>query len=133
MNRLPCVGIPVADGLIGATPFVVGEQFRKRLRDGRPGAVLLVPAAPRAKGRVDLRIVRSIEMKAAVSGGRVGDDAVRIDGRALRSAPRRVRAGADFPTPEGGALALVLGILMDAARKAASSVEFAAMTVEIGA
>jgi hypothetical protein len=51
----------------------------------------------------------------------------------LRTAkcPRRVRPGADFSTPEGGALALVLGILMDAGAESGFVREFAAMTVEI--
>src|SRR5258708_6067558 len=69
VNRLPRIVMPVAAVSLGATPFVVGEQFRKRLRDSRPRAILFVPAATRAKGRVDLCIVRSIEMKTAVSGG----------------------------------------------------------------
>jgi hypothetical protein len=69
VNRLPSVGIPVTDGLIGAAPFVICEQFRKRLRDSRPCAVLFVPATTRAKDRVDLCIMRSIEMKTAVSSG----------------------------------------------------------------
>ena len=63
----------------------------------------------------------------------MGDDAVRVDGCALRSAPRRVRPAADFSTPEGGALALVLGILIDAGVEGGFVREFAAMTVEIGA
>ena len=77
--------------------------------------------------------MRSIEMKTAVSSGRVRDDAIGIEGRALRAAPRRIGAGADFSTPEGGALALVLGILIDAGVEGGFVREFAAMTVEIGA
>jgi hypothetical protein len=77
--------------------------------------------------------MRSIEMKTAVSSGRVRDDAIGIDGRALRGAPKRIGAGADFSTPEGDALALVLGVLIDAGVEGGFVREFAAMTVEIGA
>src|SRR4029077_238176 len=112
MDRLPGVGMPVPDGAVGAAPFVIGEQLREGLRHGRPGAIFLVPAIRRAKGRVDLRVVRGIEMETAVPRGRMHDDTVRIEGRALRRAPRRIRAGANLSPAEHGPLALMLGILM---------------------
>ena len=83
VNSLPGVGIPVLDRAVGAATFVFGEQLREGLRDGRPGAVFLVPAVRPAKGRVDLRVVRSIEMKTAVPRRQMYNDAVRIDGRPL--------------------------------------------------
>ena len=67
--------------------------------------------------------MRSIEMKTAVSGGRVRDDAIAHRRSRIASAPRRIGAGADFSTPEGGALALVLGILIDAGARGKLALE----------
>ncbi|RWV83324.1 hypothetical protein GW17_00055085 [Ensete ventricosum] len=132
MNRLPGVRIPIPDRAIGVAPFVVREQFRKCLRHGSPCRVFFIPAAPRAKGRVDLRVMRGIEMETAVASGRMTHDAVGIDGRTLGGTPRRVRRGANLAPSECGTLALVLSVLVDASPEGGLVREFTAVTVEVG-
>src|SRR5699024_4352836 len=82
LDRFPGVRVPIADGPIRAAPLIVREQLRKGLRHGRPGAIFLIPAAARAKAGMDLRVMLSIEMEAAMACRRITDDS--------RSEERRV-------------------------------------------
>ena len=61
---------------------------------------------------MNLRVADGIEMETAVAGCRMTDDAVGVDGRTLRGAPRRVRRGVDFATAERGTLAEMLGAFL---------------------
>ncbi len=131
VNPLPGVRIPVADGLIRAAPLIVSEKLRKGLRHGRPGAIFLIPAAPRAQHAMDLGIVHSIEIEAAMACRRMTDDTVGVNGAMLRRAPWRRCARGDFAPRQGGALALVLGIFRNARSESGLVFEIAAVTVEV--
>src|SRR5258708_36048209 len=100
------------------------------MRHGRPVAIFLIPAAARAKAGMDLRVMLSIEMEAAMACRRKKDDTVGVDGGVLRRPPWRRRAPGDVAPRQGGTLALVLGVFRNARSAPGLVFEVAAEIVE---
>src|SRR5260370_30600859 len=105
--------------------------MRTGLSHGGSGAVCVLPGAPRAQHAMDLGIVHSIEIEAAMACRRMTDDTVGVNGAMLRRAPWRRCARGDFAPRQGGALALVLGIFRNARSESGLAFEIAAVTVEV--
>ena len=83
VDLLPEIWPAVADRLIRAAAFIGIEQFSESDSDDRPFGVFLVPSAAGADGGIDLCMAIAGEVKARVTGSRMPDHALWIDGRKL--------------------------------------------------
>jgi hypothetical protein len=83
MDRLPGIRHPIADRTVGADFLEVGEELGKGLGDGRPVAVFLVIAVGAAQRRMNPDIALRYQVKPAMAGRRVEDDAIGVAGRRL--------------------------------------------------
>ncbi len=130
-DRLPGIRPRVLHGALGAATLEGGEVMREGDRDRCPALILFVPAALGAQQRMDLPIAGGRDVKAAMAGCRVEDDVLGIERAALRGAPRRAGARANFLATERALLALVLSIFEHAGAKRRLVGELAGVTVEI--
>jgi len=74
---------------LGHLALVLREESGKGHGDGGPGAIFLVPTVRRPPLVRNPHIASGIEMEAAMAGGCVEDDALRIGTRGLGHAPWR--------------------------------------------
>ena len=131
MDRLIGVGLRVAQSVLGGSALGRSEQFWKRRGDLRPFRILLVPTVGIAPASIDEGVALGIEMKAAVPGGGMRDDALAIEPRLLRCSPGVVASGLDIATIENGELPMMLGALFDISPKSRLAIDETAEAVEI--
>ena len=114
MDFLPDVGPGIADGLFCHRPLVGSEQVRKTDRHDRPFAVFLVPERVLPQQRMDLGIAVGGEVETSMPCCHVGDDALGVNDRHLRSAPWCAYRHAGLHAVQLGQIAFVTSGLGDA-------------------
>ncbi|WP_245454764.1 hypothetical protein [Mesorhizobium sp. M3A.F.Ca.ET.080.04.2.1] len=132
-DRFPDIGPGVLDGSLGAAPLECREEMRKGDGYDRPLGVLLVPSARRTQHRMHLAVPLGRQLETAMASGRMGRDALGIEGSALRHTPGRIGAAADLAAAEPALFATVFGPFDDLRSKCRLIGEFTGMAVEIRA